>query len=195
MVMRKQVHNYIQRKLQQSAHETETLQDFTLVASLKALVMDVDAMKEKQMEMQRELSEHISVSFSDVRYNIALLLAGDGSTFRQAWNENRKSVAEKESSSSSSPLLKMDGRLLQSARSVLEWFSEKKKLQDNPLFSRLPSSLNGIERERMSKRSSYSAATIPPASSLPKSHDSAFPSVHLFTSDPPQSGRSFLTVD
>ena len=172
MVMRKQVHNYIQRKLQQSAHETETLQDFALVASLKALVMDVDAMKEKEIEMQRELSEQISASLSDLHHFIALLLTGDGLPFRQEWNENRKSVAEKESSSSSSPLLKMDGRLLQSARSVLEWFSEKKKMQDNALFSRLPSSLNGIEGERMSKNSVYTAATIPPASSLPKSHDS-----------------------
>ena len=78
MVMRKQVHNYIQRKLQQSAHETETLQDFALVASLKALVMDVDAMKEKEIEMQRELSEQISASLSDLHHFIALLLSGDG---------------------------------------------------------------------------------------------------------------------
>jgi voltage-gated sodium channel len=78
MVMRKQVHNYIQRKLQQSTHETETLQDFALIASLKALVMDVDAMKEQEMEMQRELSEQISASLSDLHHFIALLLTGDG---------------------------------------------------------------------------------------------------------------------
>jgi hypothetical protein len=118
MVMRKQVHNYIQRKLQQSAHETETLQDFALVASLKTLVMEVDTIKEKQMEMQRELSEQISASLSDLHHFIALLLTGDGLPFRQEWNENRKSVAEKESSSSSSPLLKVDGRPLHSVGKI-----------------------------------------------------------------------------
>jgi hypothetical protein len=35
-VMRKQVHDYINRKLQRSVSETETLQDFASVASLKA---------------------------------------------------------------------------------------------------------------------------------------------------------------
>jgi hypothetical protein len=80
--------------------------------------MDVDAMKEKQMEMQRELSEHISASLSDLHHFIALLLTGDGLPFRQEWNEIRKSVSEKESSSSSFPLLKMDGRLLHSVGKI-----------------------------------------------------------------------------
>jgi hypothetical protein len=49
MVMRKQVHDYIKRKLQRSVSETETFQDFISFASLKALVMEVDAIKVKQM--------------------------------------------------------------------------------------------------------------------------------------------------
>ena len=57
MIMRKEVHGYIKRKLQRSVSETETLQDFALLASLKTLVMEVDAIKEKQMEMHCQVSE------------------------------------------------------------------------------------------------------------------------------------------
>jgi hypothetical protein len=57
VIMRKQVCGYIKRKLQRSVSETETLQDFASLASIKALVMEVDAIKEKQMEMHFQVSE------------------------------------------------------------------------------------------------------------------------------------------
>jgi hypothetical protein len=73
MVMRKQVHDYIKRKLQRSVSETETFQDFISFASLKALVMEVDAIKVKQMEMHLQISEmhshicKVSSSNSEIR--------------------------------------------------------------------------------------------------------------------------------
>ena len=55
MVMRKQVHDYIKRKLQRSVSETETLENFAKFASLKALVMEVEAIKAIQSEMRSEI--------------------------------------------------------------------------------------------------------------------------------------------
>ncbi len=55
MVMRKQVQDYIKRKLQRSVSETETLENFSTFASLKALVMEVEAMKAIQSEMRSEI--------------------------------------------------------------------------------------------------------------------------------------------
>jgi urease accessory protein UreF len=55
MVMRKQVHDYIKRKLQRSVSETDTLENFAKFASLKALVMDVEAIKAIQSEMRSEI--------------------------------------------------------------------------------------------------------------------------------------------
>jgi hypothetical protein len=55
MVMRKQVHDYIKRKLQRSVSETETLENFAKFASLKALVMEVEAIKTMQSEMRSEI--------------------------------------------------------------------------------------------------------------------------------------------
>jgi hypothetical protein len=67
MVMRKQVHDYIKRKLQRSVSETETLKDFASAASLKALMMEVDAIKKILSEMRSE----VKASFSDLDHNIA----------------------------------------------------------------------------------------------------------------------------
>jgi hypothetical protein len=67
VIMRKQVYGYIKRKLQRSVSETETLQDFASLASIKALVMEVDAIKEKQMEMQDEvISEYFNKSATEL---------------------------------------------------------------------------------------------------------------------------------
>ena len=55
IVMRKQVLGYINRKLQRAVSETETIQDFALVASLRALMMEVGRINERQMEMQEQL--------------------------------------------------------------------------------------------------------------------------------------------
>ena len=54
-VLRKQVHDYIKRKLQRSVSETDTLENFAKFASLKALVMDVEAIKAIQSEMRSEI--------------------------------------------------------------------------------------------------------------------------------------------
>jgi hypothetical protein len=87
--MRKQVHDYIKRKLQRSLSETETLEDFASIASLKALVMEVDttketldAIKETQSKMQREMKE----SFSDLDHNMASLTTAINLSLRMLWN-------------------------------------------------------------------------------------------------------------
>jgi hypothetical protein len=89
MVMRKQVHDYIKRKLQRSLSETETLEDFASIASLKALVMEVDtiketldAIKETQSKMQREMK----ASFSDLDHNMASLTTAINLSLRMLWN-------------------------------------------------------------------------------------------------------------
>ncbi len=82
-VMRKQVHDYINRKLQRSVSETETLQDFASVASLKALVMEVDTIKAIQSELRGELKEmrmETKSSFSDLHLAVASLAPGDSLT-------------------------------------------------------------------------------------------------------------------
>ena len=70
IVMTRQVQGYIKRNLQRSVSETETLQDFASSASLKALMMKVDTIKDKKMQMHVE----ISVSFADLHHSIALLV-------------------------------------------------------------------------------------------------------------------------
>jgi hypothetical protein len=73
MVIRKQVHDYIKRKLQRSVSETETFQEFISFASLKSLVMEVDTIKKIQMEMYLQISEihshicKVSRSNSEIR--------------------------------------------------------------------------------------------------------------------------------
>jgi hypothetical protein len=83
MVMRKQVHDYIKRKLQRSVSETETFQDFISFASLKALVMEVDTIKAIQSELRGELKEmrmETKSSFSDLHLAVASLAPGDSLT-------------------------------------------------------------------------------------------------------------------
>jgi hypothetical protein len=83
MVMRKQVDDYINRKLQRSVSETETLEDFASVASLKALVMEVDTIKAIQLELRGEMKEmrrETKASFSDLHLAFLCLAPGDSLT-------------------------------------------------------------------------------------------------------------------
>ena len=62
IVMRKQVSYYIKRKLQRAASESEELQDFASLASMKSLVMEVGELRHAQMKMQSEMLS----SFADL---------------------------------------------------------------------------------------------------------------------------------
>jgi hypothetical protein len=68
IVMRKQVSYYIKRKLQRAVSESEELQDFASLASMKALVMEVGELRHAQMKMQSEMLS----SFADLHAAIAL---------------------------------------------------------------------------------------------------------------------------
>jgi hypothetical protein len=68
IVMRKQVSYYIKRKLQRAVSESEDLQDFAFLTSMKALVMEVDELKHTQIKMQSKMMS----SFADLHVAIAL---------------------------------------------------------------------------------------------------------------------------